>query len=58
MFLTPFERDLYSTSMLNKITIGWNLLVWKVTLHQNMTNMTTPMIGFVVVDIIHDYMTT
>ncbi len=58
MFLTPFERDLYSTSMLNKATIGWNLFVWKVTLCQNMANMTTPMIGFVVVNIIHDYMTT
>ncbi len=58
MFLTPCERDLYSTSMLNKAIIGWNLLVWKVTLYQNMANMITPMIGSVVVNIIHDYMTT
>jgi len=26
------------------------------TLHQNITNMTTPMIRFIIVNIIHDYM--
>jgi hypothetical protein len=29
----------------------------KHSLHQNMANITTPMIKFVVVDAIHDYMT-